>query len=114
MESKNQEELIYGWGTAQEVANEVFQRSAEVLLEGNLVFAYRAMTDKGPYEVVVSQRFDSQGHNVDSYAVYVVTPGWSGIISDVKKGYITETVLPDLKEWKVDKTIIKALENKLS
>ena len=102
--------MIYGWGSAQEVADSVFKQSANILLEGYLVFAFRQVEKDGNFQVVISQRLKQESwEKLDSYAVYIVTNGWSGVVPDVKVGFITDSVIPLLKDHKVKAELIDAL-----
>lgn len=111
-EQWNSNQTIYGWQNAIDVAEEMWRLGNIKMLEGNLIFAYKNTTaGKKLYQIVISQNLtylpgNNQPQPDGTYAVSIVTQGYSAALPRVPFEYLQVDVLDDLENYKVDERII--------
>ena len=100
---------IFGWKNAEEVATDIWNSSADILLRGDLVFAFKdSGSDIEKLVVVNNFEIKPDGSKVwlNNFGVYMATKTWSCVIPHVTSGYLEEIVLSDLTDHKIDKNVI--------
>lgn len=109
---ERREQLIVGWRNADEVAASVWSSIHSKLVEGTLVFAYKATNDKTELVqlvVVRNLKRDAFGNPTslsDDYAVGMVTKGFTMLLPNVPLTYVENDVINDMKKYKVEKDTI--------
>lgn len=101
-----QDRYIWGWESAQDVANTVWNSIHSELLSGNLIFAYRnTATGSELHQVVVV-------HNPtnNDYAVGVITNTFTYLLPRVPLEYIKVELVSDLEKYKVNKNVLEAFK----
>jgi len=102
---------IYGWNNIDEVANDVWSGIHRCLLEGDLVFAYKAMEGELRQIVVVKNKGTN---NEVTYGVGYFTTGYSALFPKLPIDYLRTVLLEDLRKFKVNKKIIETYEQIVS
>ena len=109
---ERREQLIVGWRNADEVAASVWSSIHSKLVEGTLVFAYKSTNDKTDLVqlvVVRNIKRDAFGNPVNldnSYAVGMVTKGFTMLLPNVPLTYVENDVINDMKKYKLEKDLI--------
>lgn len=109
---ERRERLIVGWRNADEVAASVWSSIHSKLVEGSLVFAYKSTNDKTDLVQLVAVRNikrDAFGNPVNldnSYAVGMVTKGFTMLLPNVPLTYVENDVINDMKKYKLEKDLI--------
>lgn len=109
---ERREQVIIGWRNADEVAASVWSSIHSKLVEGSLVFAYKSTNDKTDLVqlvVVRNIKRDAFGNpmNLDnSYAVGMVTKGFTMLLPNVPLTYVENDVINDMKKYKLEKDLI--------
>lgn len=113
MEADNRQ-YIWGWDTTMEVARSIWGSIHDTLLHGDLVFAYRPLSDKGNrlIQLVIVHNFhiDSSGLQdikvYDDYGVGYITSGYTALLPHVPLRYLKDEMSGYLEEWKINKEIL--------
>jgi hypothetical protein len=109
---ERREQLIVGWKNADEVAASVWSSIHSKLVEGTLVFAYKSTNDKidlVQLVVVRNLRRDAFGNPTgldNSYAVGMVTKGFTMLLPNVPLTYVENDVINDMKKYKLEKDLM--------
>lgn len=109
---ERREQLIVGWRNADEVAASVWSSIHSKLVEGTLVFAYKSTNDKTDLVqlvVVRNLKRDAFGNPTsldNSYAVGMVTKGFTMLLPNVPLTYVENDVINDMKKYKLEKDLI--------
>ena len=102
---------IFGWNNPDEVANDIWKTSAESLLRGDLVFAYRSGENKGLERLVIVYNFDvdqmTGKKKYTNFGLQMITSSWSCLIPHVTIEYLETILLKDLEDYKVNKLVLE-------
>ncbi|MBP3732198.1 MAG: hypothetical protein J6I84_03020 [Bacilli bacterium] len=108
---ENQQNMrIYGFEDSIAVAKTIFGGIHEILLRGELVFAYRntaSSNKKDLFQVIVVRDlrpFDNAPLN--TYSISTITSGYTALIPHMPIEYLDE-VVSDLEAGKVEKKIVE-------
>lgn len=105
-----EEQIIFGWQSADEAARDVYGSLHSQLLNGRPVFLYKSTTlDSTLVQVVVVKNIED-GRVREDYGVGIITRGWTSLYPRVPVDYLETDLLHHLKEWKIDKDVIKMYE----
>lgn len=100
-----EKQIVWGWDSASDVAEELWGSIHNTLLEGNLMFAYKSVNSNSDLkQIVVVQNNDFKAND---FGVGMFTNGYSALIPHVPIDYLESEVLGDLVKYKVDKKIIE-------
>lgn len=102
---------IYGWNNIDDVARDVWSGIHRCLLEGDLVFAYKAT--EGELKQIVVVKNNGVGDEV-TYGVGYFTTGYSALFPKLPIDYLRTVLLEDLRKFKVNKKIIETYEQIVS
>ena len=121
-EEKPIEELpimpIIGWENSEEVAETIWKSNADLLLRGNLVFAFKGDTPgKGPMTLIVVRNFyrdvDGKTPIYTDWGLYYSTSTISSIIPHTSLDYLKTISYNDLEDAKVDPIVLKSYINQI-
>jgi hypothetical protein len=104
MNDMNNTKFIYGWNDINEVALSVWSSLHDILLSGNLIFAYRG---KDISQLIV---VDDAILGSNSYSFGIITNDYTMLVPHMPLEYVREEILSELKNHKVDTNIIKTFE----
>lgn len=113
---KNQvmeDQMLVGWGDANEVASSIWSSIHSSLLDGKLVFAYKPYKESELTQLVVVRNLkdDVCGRVIDKdYAVGMMTSGFSMLLPHVPFEYLDNDLVSDMKKYKVDKETIETFK----
>lgn len=108
-----EDQMLVGWGDANEVASSVWSSIHSSLLDGKLVFAYKPYKESELTQLVVVRNLkdDIYGRVMDKdYAVGMMTPGFSMLLPHVPFEYLENDLVSDMKKYKVDKETIETFK----
>jgi hypothetical protein len=107
----NNEFVIFGWNTSEEVASDVYSSLHRRLLSGLLFFGYKGFSNDIS-QLVIVRDVDHYNNSVvdNSYSVGLITKGYTAYVPHVPVDYLQREVLSDLKNYKVEKKVIESFE----
>ena len=108
-----EDQVIVGWGDANEVASSIWSSIHSSLLSGKLVFAYKPYKESELTQLVVVRNLknDTYGRVMDKdYAVGMMTSGFSMLLPHVPFEYLDNDLVSDMKKYKVDKETIETFK----
>lgn len=108
-----EDQVIVGWGDANEVASSIWSSIHSSLLSGKLVFAYKPYKESELTQLVVVRNLknDTYGRVMDKdYAVGMMTSGFSMLLPHVPLEYLENDLVSDMKKYKVDKETIETFK----
>lgn len=106
-------QVIVGWGDANEVASSIWSSIHSSLLSGKLVFAYKPYKESELTQLVVVRNLknDTYGIVMDKdYAVGMMTSGFSMLLPHVPLEYLENDLVNDMNKYKVDKETIETFK----
>lgn len=108
-----EDQVIVGWGDANEVASSIWSSIHNSLLSGKLVFAYKPYKESELTQLVVVRNLknDTYGRVMDKdYAVGMMTSGFSMLLPHVPLEYLENDLVNDMNKYKVDKETIETFK----
>ena len=114
-----EDQVIIGWGDANEVASSIWSSIHSSLLDGKLVFAYKPYRESELTQLVVvrnlkKDEYDIYGRVVDKdYAVGMMTSGFSMLLPHVPSDYLKTDLVNEMNKYKVDKETIEAFKKSI-
>lgn len=108
-----EDQVIVGWGDANEVASSIWSSIHSSLLSGKLVFAYKPYKESELTQLVVVRNLknDTYGRVMDKdYAVGMMTSGFSMLLPHVPLEYLENDLVNDMNKYKVDKKTIETFK----
>lgn len=108
-----EDQVIVGWGDANEVASSIWSSIHSSLLSGKLVFAYKPYRESELTQLVVVRNLkdDTYGRVMDKdYAVGMMTSGFSMLLPHVPLEYLENDLVNDMNKYKVDKETIETFK----
>lgn len=108
-----EDQVIVGWGDANEVASSIWSSIHSSLLSGKLVFAYKPYKESELTQLVVVRNLknDTYGRVLDKdYAVGMMTSGFSMLLPHVPLEYLENDLVNDMNKYKVDKETIETFK----
>lgn len=113
-EMKNIDDMrIYGFEDSMSVARTLMGNIHEVLLKGELVFAYRSTSPSNKTSlcqvvVVNDLEADEYGkiHRTGLFSISTITSGYTSLLPHMPVNYLDE-VVKDLEDGKADKKVIE-------
>lgn len=108
-----EDQIVIGWGDANEVASSIWSSIHSSLLDGKLVFAYKPYKESELTQLVVVRNLkdDVYGRVIDKdYAVGMMTSGFSMLLPHVPFEYLENDLVSDMKKYKVDKETIETFK----
>ena len=108
-----EDQMLVGWGDANEVASSIWSSIHSSLLDGKLVFAYKPYKESELTQLVVVRNLkdDVCGRVIDKdYAVGMMTSGFSMLLPHVPFEYLDNDLVSDMKKYKVDKETIETFK----
>lgn len=108
-----EDQMLVGWGDANEVASSIWSSIHSSLLDGKLVFAYKPYKESELTQLVVVRNLkdDVYGRVIDKdYAVGMMTSGFSMLLPHVPFEYLDNDLVSDMKKYKVDKETIETFK----
>jgi hypothetical protein len=108
-----EDQVIVGWGDANEVASSIWSSIHSSLLSGKLVFAYKPYKESELTQLVVVRNLknDTYGRVMDKdYAVGMMTSGFSMLLPHVPLEYLENDLVNDMNKYKVDKETIETFK----
>lgn len=108
-----EDQVIVGWGDANEVASSIWSSIHSSLLSGKLVFAYKPYKESELTQLVVVRNLknDTYGRVMDKdYAVGMMTSGFSMLLPHVPFEYLENDLVNDMNKYKVDKETIETFK----
>lgn len=108
-----EDQVIVGWGDANEVASSIWSSIHSSLLSGKLVFAYKPYKESELTQLVVVRNLknDTYGRVMDKdYAVGMMTSGFSMLLPHVPFEYLDNDLVSDMNKYKVDKETIETFK----
>lgn len=103
--NKELKEIVIGWKNSSQVAEDIWGSIHQSLLSGKLVFAYRSNESSSNLLQIIIV-INSNG----TYSIGLITTGYSVLLPDMPKDYLSDVLLNDLKKFKIDKEILKIYE----
>ena len=104
----NNDYYIYNFKNIEEVASRIYSSIADRLLNGNLIFAYKGVSQSSDLNCLVVVQYDNPERNLFGAAVF--KKSYSYCIPFAPIEYLDE-VKDELIEAKVDKKIIATFTN---
>lgn len=108
-----EDQMLVGWGDANEVASSIWSSIHSSLLDGKLVFAYKPYKESELTQLVVVRNLkdDVCGRVIDKdYAVGMMTSGFSMLLPHVPLEYLENDLVNDMNKYKVDKETIETFK----
>lgn len=108
-----EDQMLVGWGDANEVESSIWSSIHSSLLDGKLVFAYKPYKESELTQLVVVRNLkdDVCGRVIDKdYAVGMMTSGFSMLLPHVPFEYLDNDLVSDMKKYKVDKETIETFK----
>lgn len=108
-----EDQMLVGWGDANEVASSIWSSIHSSLLDGKLVFAYKPYKESELTQLVVVRNLkdDTYGRVIDKdYAVGMMTSGFSMLLPHVPLEYLENDLVNDMNKYKVDKETIETFK----
>ena len=100
---------IWGWENIEDVAKSVWSSIHHVLLEGDLVFAYKSSSTTDKLKQIVIVRNFTLGQNLEKtpgdFGVGYITSTYTALLPHIPLRYLKDEISQYLGEWKIDKTI---------
>lgn len=91
--------IVLGWTNTDDLAKDIWGSIHSILLKGYPVFAYR---DMEKFQIVIVRNSETD------YAMGMITPGYSMLLPHIPLDYLSEKVIEDLENFKVNKSIIES------
>lgn len=100
---------VWGWESAMNVANDLWASIHSSLLSGDLVYAYKSTKSNSELSqiVIVQNKSLNPLTGELDFGVGMVTTGYTSLLPHVPYEYLENSILEDLKKYKVDKDILE-------